>query len=129
MFPADFRTKQRHLFRRQYQNDSESLEYIRKLQAIANAAGDITEREIVAQFWECGNQNVVAKLMSLKLDEYNVDLATVCNEVVAAEQILEKEAAALRHSKRYVAKAEKTDSKRKDQTMARKQWLKSPDNS
>lgn len=101
IFPANFRTSQRILFEGLYpKRDQKSVDFIRKLQTVARSAGDITDREIVRHFWRHGNGRVVAKLIAGKLDEHTAKLRTVLDEVVTAEQILERESSAYAHERK-----------------------------
>ncbi|KZP22577.1 hypothetical protein FIBSPDRAFT_890216 [Athelia psychrophila] len=118
VFPANFRTSQRILFESQVQRRGQkSVDFLRRLQTIARSAGDVSKREIMRHFWRYGYNRGVAKLISWKLDEHSAKLQTVLEEVVTAEQIIEKEGSTQdsersRTASRYPQKAEKVPEKR-----------------
>ena len=73
-FPNNFIEEQRNKFENMYQKNNTAEEFLRKLELIRGSIGNISDRELVRQFWKGANQQLQSKWLDLG---YIVKRATV----------------------------------------------------
>lgn len=85
LFPATFRMDQRDKFDACYQSEMSALDYLRKLQDIADTVGDLNENDIVLAFWRRCRSYLKSELAKAGLEPDRINLIQLENAVVRLE--------------------------------------------
>ncbi|KIO11091.1 hypothetical protein M404DRAFT_127775, partial [Pisolithus tinctorius Marx 270] len=86
IFPADFRMQQRDKFDACRQDHRSVLDFLRRLQEIADTVGDIGEHEVVLAFWRRCQPYLRAELTKNGYDATMISLVTLESECVRYEK-------------------------------------------
>ena len=86
VFPADFRMQQRDIFDACRQDGRSVLDFLRKLQEIADTVGDISDRDVVLAFWRRCQPYLRAELTKNGYDATTISVITLESECVRYEK-------------------------------------------
>ncbi|KAF9476571.1 hypothetical protein BDN70DRAFT_779625, partial [Pholiota conissans] len=86
IFPADFRMQQRDKFDAYRQDNHTVLDFLRKLQEIADTIGDMDDRDIVMAFWRRSQPYLRVEMTKLGLDPTILSLASLEEHAVRLER-------------------------------------------
>jgi len=86
VFPADFRMQQRDKFDACRQDGRSVLDFLRKLQEIADTVGDIGDRDVVLAFWRRCQPYLRAELTKNGYDATTISIITLESECVRYEK-------------------------------------------
>ncbi|KAL4076906.1 hypothetical protein V8B97DRAFT_1856313, partial [Scleroderma yunnanense] len=82
IFPADFRMQQHNKFDACRQDRQSVLDFLRKLQEIANTVGNIGDCNVVLAFWRHCQPYLCAELTKNRYDATTISIITLESECV-----------------------------------------------
>jgi hypothetical protein len=85
-FPASFRMQQRDKFDACKQNDMSAIDYLRKLQDVADTVGDITEDDIVLAFFRRASVYLRVKLADAGYEPSDLTLDQLEDKIIALDR-------------------------------------------
>ena len=86
VFPADFRMQQRDKFDTCRQDGRSVLDFLRKLQEIADTVGDIGDHDVVLAFWRRCQPYLRAELTKNGYDATTISVVTLESECIRYEK-------------------------------------------
>ncbi|KAI5980359.1 hypothetical protein EDD15DRAFT_2383678 [Pisolithus albus] len=86
VFPADFRMQQRDKFDACRQDGRSVLDFLRRLQEIADTVGDISDKDVVLAFWRRCQPYLRAELTRNGYDATTISIVTLESECVRYEK-------------------------------------------